>query len=99
MEEKRRLFSAFLALNASRTTATEEPTVHMMFSPHNINGPLYRLTRSDVVEECTAGRLDGNSELVRWLLNQLTTYDCRMQRIIALKFDEATVLSEVLRCK
>lgn len=99
MEEKRRIFSTFLALNASRATATDEPMVHIMFSPDNINGPLYRLTREDVVQECSAGRLDKDSELVRWLLNQMTTYDCRTQRILALKFDKATVLSEVLRCQ
>ena len=99
MEEQRRVFSTFLALNASRATATEEPVVHMMFSAENINGPLYRLTRDDVMQECAAGRLDQNSELVRWLLNQMTTYDSRKQRILALRFDKATVLSEVLRCQ
>jgi hypothetical protein len=72
--------------------------VHIMFSPDNINGTLYRLTRDDVINECTAGRLNKDSHLVRWLLNQMTTYDCRRQRILALKFDESTVLSEVLRC-
>ena len=97
MEEKRRIFSTFLALNASRATATDEPMVHVMFSADNINGPLYRLTRDDVIQECSDGRLNKDSELVRWLLNQMTTYDCRTQRILALKFDNSTVLSEVLR--
>lgn len=71
--------------------------VHIMFSADNINGPLYRLTRDDVIQECSDGRLNKDSELVRWLLNQMTTYDCRTQRILALKFDNSTVLSEVLR--
>ena len=99
MEEQRRIFSTFLVLNANRATATEEPIVHMMFSPDTINGPLYRLTLDDVLQECAQGRLNKNSELVRWLLNQMTTYDFYKQRIIALKFDESTVLSEVLRCQ
>lgn len=99
MEEQRRVFSAFLVLNAPRATATEEPVVHMMFSPDNLHGPIYRLTRDDVLQECDEGRLDRDSELVRWLLNQMTTYDCRRQRILALRFDRSTVLSEVLRCR
>lgn len=99
MEEQRRIFQTFLTMNAARATATEEPAVHMMFSTDNINGALYRLSREDVLHECAEGRLDRDSELVRWMLHQMTTYDCRTQRILALRFDRATVLSEVLRCR
>lgn len=99
MEDQRRAFSTFLTMNAPRAHTTEEPCVHMMFSPENINGPLVRLTRDDVLQECAEGNLDGTSPLVRWLLNQLSTYDHRRQRILALRFDASTVLSEVLRSR
>ena len=99
MEERRRAFATFLRLNEARATPTDEPIVHLMFSADDIRGPLYRLTRDDVLRECDAGRLDANSDLVRWLLTQLSTYDCRTQRILALRFDRETILSEVLRCR
>ena len=98
MERHRRTFAAFLALNAARACPTEESTVYMMLSAESLDGPLLALTRDDVLQECREGRLDTESELVRWLLHQMNTYDCTRQRILALRFDRATVLSEVLRC-
>ena len=79
----------------ARARPTEEPCVHLQFHaeamPHD--APLLRLTRDDVLEA-----LDPDAELVRWLLEQMRTYDCAHQRIVALVFDRRTVLSEVLRC-
>lgn len=99
MEHERKIFATFLALNASRATPTVEPTVHMMFSADNLNGKLVTLTRDDVLQECgKGGYLNKDSELVCWLLSQLSTYDCTRQRILALRFNESIVLSEVLRC-
>lgn len=98
MDHQRRTFETFLTLNSARAVPTEEPTVYMMFSPDSLNGPLVALTRDDVLQECDEGRLDTDSELVRWMLNQMNTYECTRQRILALRFDNSTVLSEVLRC-
>ena len=99
MDAQRRTFATFLALNARRAAPTEEPTVYMMFSADDLqHGSLVALKRDDVLAECRAGRLDVESELVRWMLNQMNTYRCTQQRILALRFDRSTVLSEVLRC-
>lgn len=100
MEEQRRTFGVFLELNAARAVPTEEPSVYLMLSPQNLHaGSLVRLTRDEVLAECQdGGSLDRGSRTVQWLLHQLSTYDCRRQRILALRFDASTVLSEVLRC-
>ena len=97
MEEARRKFATFLTLNAPRAKPTAEPTVYMMFASESSNASLVALTRDDVLQECDEGRLDKDSELVRWMLHQMNTYDCTRQRILALQIDRSTVLSEVLR--
>lgn len=97
MDEQRRTFHAFLAMHAHKATATEEPRAHLAFVDKSGSVPhdayLLSLDRDDVVEA-----LDTQSELVRWLLEQMRTYDCYTQRIVGLVFDKRTVLSEVLRC-
>lgn len=94
MDERRGTFRAFLALHAHKAPqGTEEPVAHLQFHPVALEAPLLALTRDDVLDA-----LDASSELVRWLLEQMRTYDCRTQRIVGLVFDERTVLSEVLRC-
>ena len=113
MDEHRRAFRTFLALHAHKATPTDEPAVHLLFLPDEdggesgaagartptfraaalaVDAPLLRLSRDEVCEE-----LDTDSELVRWLLEQMRSYDCTRQRIVALVFDRSTVLSEVLR--
>ena len=97
MEQERRAFHTFLALHAKKARPTEEPVVHLAFRGADGSMPasadaLVTLTREEVLEE-----LDGNAELVRWLLTQMSTYDCRRQTIVGLVFDKCTVLSEVLR--
>jgi succinate dehydrogenase flavin-adding protein (antitoxin of CptAB toxin-antitoxin module) len=54
--------------------------------------PLISMSVENLLEE-----LDKDAELVRWLLNQMTTYDCRKQKLVALIFDRQTVISDVLR--
>jgi hypothetical protein len=94
MERQRKIFNTFLALNAHHAVPTEEPVVHLQFYDGRCDSQeLLALTRDDVLEA-----LDPSSELVRWLLEQMRTYDCLRQRIVALVFDKKTVLSEVLRC-
>lgn len=97
MDEYRRAFQTFLAVHAQKASATDEPAVHLCWAtPQHAtplpDAPLLRLDRDDVLEA-----LDPNSELVRWLLEQMRTYDCRTQRIVGLAWDRRTVLSDVLR--
>lgn len=96
MDEKRKIYQNFMSLNAHKAVVTDTPTVHVMFyeegktmSPMQ---PLISMSVEDVLEE-----LDKDAELVRWLLNQMTTYDCRKQKLVALIFDRQTVISDVLR--
>lgn len=57
----------------------------------SMSNELFRMDEEDV-----KGELNVESLLVVKLLNHLRTYDCTRQRILALKFDYDTVLSEVL---
>ena len=59
-----------------------------------MSGPLVAFTRENVVEE-----FDVESELVRWLLNQMSTYEPTRQCIVGLVFDNSTVVSDVLVAK
>lgn len=97
MEERRKIYRNFLALHANKAGATAVPTAHVMFhdpsKPVSPAQPLIAMSVDNVLAE-----LDKDSELVRWLLRQLTTYDCRTQKIVALVFDRTTVLSDVFRC-
>lgn len=103
MEGHRRQLHAFLALHAHKAGPTEEPVAHLHFLPEPAyagaeralpapDAPLVSLTRDDVLEA-----LDPQSDLVRGLLTQMSTYDCTRQRIVGLVFDTSTVLAEVLR--
>lgn len=94
MEEQRKTFHTFLSLHAHKATVTNVPMAHVQFfsktMPHE--APLLQMSQEDIVSD-----LDKDSELVCWLLEQMRTYDCTHQRIVALIFDKRTVLSEVLR--
>ena len=94
-EERRRIYSVFLRLHSHKATPTQEPVAHLLFYDTDCLSPcarLVRFTREDVCEE-----LDKESPLVRWLLKQMTEYDCYTQRIVGLVFDKDTVSSDVLR--
>ena len=95
MEEQRKRFQSFLALHAHKAVPTEEPVAHMQFVSDTmpLDAPLLQLTKEDVLEALDAE----GSELVRWLLEQMRTYDCTCERVVGLVFDKRTVLSEVLR--
>lgn len=95
MDEKRRAYSAFMTLRASGVKPTEEPVAHLQFydekmSSH-MSGSLVSFTRENVLEE-----FDVESDLVRWLLNQMSTYEPTRQCIVGLVFDKSTILSDVL---
>lgn len=95
MEFERRALQQFLAMHAHKASPTQEPAVHLQFYSDTMaaGAPLLKLTEDDIKEE-----LNVESELVRRLLRQLHTYDCRTQRIVGLIFGKDVVLSEVLRC-
>lgn len=93
MEWQRRCFDTFVQLHASKASTTSSPLVHAQFHSETMHPdvPLLLMTKEDVLEE-----LDVESPLVRWLLKQLTTYDCTHQKLVVLIFDPQTVLSDVL---
>ena len=97
MDEKRRAYSAFMTLRSSGVKSTEEPIAHLQFydekTSSHMSGPLVAFTRENVVEEFNV-----DSELVRWLLNQMSTYEPTRPCIVGLVFDTSTILSDVLVC-
>lgn len=92
MERERKIFQTFLALHHLKATATEEPVVHLQWHSETLHpgAPLIRLTRDELLKE-----LDKSSPLVEHLLNQVSTYECTRQCIVALIFDKRTVMSDV----
>lgn len=98
MEAERRALQVFLAMHAHKAAPTAEPMAHLQFrradAPLAADAPLIRFTRDEIVE---CEELDHSCELVRFLLHQMSTYDCTTQRIVGLVFDRTVVLSEVLR--
>jgi hypothetical protein len=91
MQAERRAFHVFLSMHAHEARPTEDPVVHLKWHGKE-DAPFLALDRDDVLDA-----LDPSAELVRWLLEQMRTYDCTKQRIVGLVFDRQTVLSEVLR--
>ena len=88
-------YSAFMTLRAKGVAPTREPIAHIQYydskrSSH-MSGALIAFTRDNVVQE-----FDAESELVRWLLHQMSTYEPTSQCIVGLAFDTKTVLSDVL---
>jgi hypothetical protein len=92
MEKQRKAFSTFVSLNLKKASETEGPVAHMQYYSETMDNdaPLLLMEKEDILSE-----LDVESPLVRWLLNQLTTYDCRRQKIVGLIFDKRTVISDV----
>ena len=95
MDDHRRQFHRFLALHVHKAPPTETPVAYLQFASAD-TGPRACLIKFD--REQVMAELDCEAELVRWLLHQMSTYDCTTQRIVGLVFDKRTVLSEVLRC-
>lgn len=94
MEQERKVFHSFLALHANKGMPSEAPVVYVGFRDElSANQQLVAMTRDEVCEE-----FEPDTELVRWLLHQMSTYNCRTQKILALVFDSRTILSDVLRC-
>ena len=92
MERERKIFHTFLALHHSKAEATETQVAHVQWHSDTLHpgAPLIRMTRDELLEV-----LDPKSSLVEHLLHQVSTYECTRQCIIALIFDEHTVLSDV----
>ena len=101
LAECRSIFRGFLAVHAHKAPTPPRDGTRVAYlqfydpqRPLAADAPLLALGQDDILDALDP---DG-SELVRWLLEQLRTYDCDRQRIVGLIFDRATVLSEVLRC-
>ena len=97
MQEERKIFNTFLGLHAHRACTSDAPVAYLHFydpekNPSMATAELVKFTPADVTAE-----LDATQELVRWLLHQLSTYDCARQRIVGVVFRKDCVLSEVLR--
>lgn len=96
MEEQRRVYDAFMSVRAANAaTPTDTPVALLQFydaahSSH-MTGALVAFTRDDVLAE-----FDATSELVGWLLHQLSTYEPTCQCIVGLVFDARTIISDVL---
>ena len=92
MDKERKIFETFVSLNLKKATETDQPVAHMQFYSESMDhdSPLLLMYQEDILSE-----LDTESSLVRWLLNQLATYDCTKQKIIGLIFDKKTVLSDI----
>lgn len=98
MEEQRRIYSAYLAMRTSDRRSSKDPVALLQFydqtaGSSHMTDAFVAFTREDVVEE-----FDTNSELVRWLLQQMSTYEPTKQCIVGLVFDKITILSDVLKC-
>jgi hypothetical protein len=96
MEAQRRAFATFLSLHAQKARTTSEPIAHLQFhgTTTSVHEPLIAFTMQNVLDE-----FDTDSELVRWLLNQMSTYDPERQTIVGLVFDASTIISEVLHAR
>ena len=83
----------FVPMHEKQAATSDVPLAYLQFANAFRGGPsrLIAFKMEDVVKE-----FDTDSPLVRWLLNQMTTYDCRTQRILGLIFDKKTILSEVI---
>lgn len=92
--QQHELFKAFLPLHGKQAKPSDAPLAYLQFASayRGVPSRLITFRREDVVAE-----FDSDAPLVRWLLNQMTTYDCRTQRIVGLVFDRRTILSEVVR--
>ena len=97
MEERRRVYGAFMSMRATSVTEpSDTPVVYLQFydaSPTSthMTAPLVAFAREDVLNE-----FDGDAELVRWLLHQLSTYEPTCQCVVGLVFNRRTILSDVL---
>lgn len=95
MEERRRAYSAFMTIRSPGMAPTDQPIAHLQFfdgkGASHMSGPLIAFTRENVVAE-----FDIESDLVRWLLNQMSTYEPTRQSIVGLVFDRSTILSDVI---
>lgn len=90
MDWQHRAYESFLAYNTRKACCTEEPVVHLHFhGKQTLHDPLLQLTREDVLDA-----LNPESVPVRWLLEQMRTYDPCRQVIVCLVFDENTVISD-----
>ena len=100
MEKERKTFRAFMDLYSKQAPFSEDGSrrATLMFAEEDgslsRSSPLISFTLEDALEV-----LDKESELVRWLLNQINTHDPYTEKVVGLIFNPKTVLSEVMKNK
>ena len=90
MDSKHREFETFVSLHGNKASCTDEPLAHVRFPEDAHDDPLTLMSKEDI---CSA--FDTSSNLVRWFLTQLNTFDYQRQKLLALVFDRSTIISNV----
>lgn len=87
---------SFVRLHAHRiaNVSTKEPIAHLV--PFSHSGIPVDVTLTQYSFNDITSSFDTNSTTVRWLLNQMTTYDPEKSRILGLIFQNDHVLAHVI---
>lgn len=93
MERERKIYETFLSMAAKRAPCPRERLCYLQFYDGHLSAetPLVAMSAQDVLD-C----LSPEDVTVRWLLNQMRTFDPHTQKVVGLVFDRARVVSDVL---
>ena len=95
MADEQPVLDSFVRLHANRLPECSSERVCYLVEHRSaipLNVPLTPFSRENIVE-----RFDTDSTTVRWLLNQLTTYDPTRESILGLVFRDDHILTHVVR--
>lgn len=95
MEEQRVLHKRLLTARFRAVQChSDERLAHVAFLGDGVapEASVWQLMSSDQIVE----RFDASSDLVRWLLNQVATFNPDTQAVVASAFDDRCVVSDVL---
>ena len=98
MEAEQTALHSFVRLHGTRLKGvrTHNRVAHLVpFSPSGIllHAPLQPYTVERIVAE-----LDAESLPIRWLIQQVQTYDVDTQNVLGLVFDRQSALAHVVQC-
>lgn len=96
MEKERAIFRTFLPLYADKASCPRRRVCYLQFFEEGLckEAPLIEMGVQDVLD-C----LSPDDVTVRWLLNQMRTFDPYSQKVIGLVFERKRVVSDVLWVK
>ena len=98
MDEHRRIYDSFLRTQRVQgLPRVREPTAFLHFYKGALPTPDEALIAVTMHDIQTSPRFDKESELTRWLLRQLSTYDYDRQAVVGMVFDPKIILSDVLQ--